>query len=63
MKYKRKVNILAEKLSYKKKPDLLNNIFKTIILKKFKNLKIGFIEITDNNNIYSFGNSKCNMKI
>ncbi len=63
MKKKLRVDLIANKLSSNKKKNNLSHFFKRIILKKFNLIKIGFIEVVDNNNTYYFGDNKSNQKV
>jgi len=63
MKNNRSVDLVAEQLSSGKKRGVLSAFFKRIILKKFGNLKLGRIEFSDGNEVYSFGDMTSEMKV
>ena len=62
MKSKRRVDLAANKLTSNNKANLLTPIFKRFILKKFKNLNIGFIKLIDEDTVYYFGNKTSLLK-
>ena len=57
-----RVDHSANRLSELKKSTFLKSIFKNIILKKFKNLKVGYIHITDGKEVYEFGDKKSELQ-
>ena len=56
------VKDISENITNKSKSSLLSSFFKKNILKKFKSLTYGFIQITDNKHIYEVGNTKSSLK-
>jgi cyclopropane-fatty-acyl-phospholipid synthase len=58
----RRVDLAADKLMAIKKPSFLAAFFKKIILKKFKQVKFGFIKITDGDEEYYFGDEGSKLK-
>ena len=62
MKKQIRVDHSANRLSELKKSTFLVSIFKNIILKKFKNLKVGYIHITDGKEVYEFGDKKSELQ-
>ena len=53
---------LADSVSSSKKSTLLSSVFKKALIKKFKNIEIGFIELIDKNDKYYFGKSSDKLK-
>ncbi|MDG2367318.1 MAG: cyclopropane-fatty-acyl-phospholipid synthase [Candidatus Marinimicrobia bacterium] len=62
MKKQIRVDQSANRLKKLKKSTLLVSIFKKIILKKFNNLKIGYIHLSEGNESYEFGNKKSELQ-
>jgi cyclopropane-fatty-acyl-phospholipid synthase len=62
MKKQIRVDHSANRLSELKKSTFLVSIFKNIILKKFKNLKVGYIHIADGKEVYEFGDKKSELQ-
>ena len=62
MKKQIRVDHSANRLSELKKSTFLVSIFKNIILKKFKKLKVGYIHITDGKEVYEFGDKKSELQ-
>ena len=56
------VKDISENITNKSKSSLLSSFFKKNILKKFKSLTYGFIQITDNKHIYEVGDTKSSLK-
>lgn len=63
MKNNLSVDRLAKKLSNKNKTNYLSSFFKKQILKKFKNLQIGYIELKEKEDLYFFGDSSSKVKV
>jgi cyclopropane-fatty-acyl-phospholipid synthase len=53
---------LADSIKNQKKSTLLSGIFKKALLKKFKNINTGFIELKDGDSTYTFGNQSEKLK-
>ena len=62
MKKQIRVDQSANRLNELKKLNFFFNIFKKIILKKFKNLSIGYIHLTDGKDVYEFGDKKSDIR-
>ena len=62
MKDIKNINFKANKLSSVNSWSYLAKIFKKIILNKFKNINIGFIEVIDNNEKYYFGDNNSHLR-
>ena len=45
------VKNIVKNIEDKSKPSFLNNIFKKIIIKKFSNIKKGYIKLTDKDKV------------
>ena len=58
MKKQIRVDQSANRLNELKKSTFLVDIFKKIILKKFNNLSVGYIHLTDGKDVYEFGDKK-----
>ena len=63
MKDNRRVDFAADKLMAIKKPSFLATFFKKIILKKFKKLQFGFLQISDGDEEYHFGDDRSELKV
>jgi len=62
MKVNIRVDSAANRLNDLKKPTFLVSIFKKVILKKFKNLKFGYVHLTEGEEIYKFGDNSSEMR-
>ena len=62
MKDNRRVDLAADRLMAIKKPSFLATFFKKIILKKFEQLKFGFLIISDGDEEYRFGDVGSKLK-
>ena len=62
MKDTKDINTIANKLSPVNSRSYLAKTFKKIILNKFKNIKIGFIEVVDEDETYCFGDNNSNLR-
>mgnify|MGYP006135428951 CR=1 FL=1 len=62
MKNQISVDQSANRLNELKKSTFLVSIFKKIILKKFNNLKIGYLHLTDGKEVYEFGDKKSEIR-
>ena len=49
MNQNHQIKELADSVSTLKKNTLLSSVFKKALIKKFKNINVGFIELIDNN--------------
>jgi len=63
MPKKLRVTGIADNLKNSKKPKFLIPIFKKVILKKFKNLKNGFIDFTDSEQSIMIGNKQSKLRV
>ena len=63
MKDNRRVDFAADKLMAIKKSSFLATFFKKIILKKFKQLQFGFLQISDGDEEYHFGDDRSELKV
>jgi len=63
VKDNRRVDFAADKLMAIKKPSFLATFFKKIILKKFKKLQFGFLQISDGDEEYHFGDDRSELKV
>ena len=65
MENKMRVDIAASRLKAHKKGNYLSAIFKSVILKRFKLIQFGHIQLTDGNEVYSFGetNSESSVQV
>ena len=61
------VKDMSKKIARRNKISILNNFFKNNVLKNFKLIRVGFIEINDGNDIYKVGKKddmlKCSITI
>ena len=62
MKNQISVDQSANRLNELKKSTFLVSIFKKNILKKFNNLKIGYLHLTDGKEVYEFGDKKSEIR-
>ena len=53
---------LADSVSTLKKNTFLSSVFKKALIKKFKNIEIGYIELIDNDDKYYFGKNSEKLK-
>ncbi len=56
MENKIRVDVAANKLKASKNKNYLSSTFKSLILKRFRQIQYGHIELVDDNKVYSFGN-------
>jgi len=63
VKDNRRVDFAADKLMAIKKSSFLATFFKKIILKKFKQLQFGFLQISDGDEEYHFGDDRSELKV
>jgi len=63
MSKKLNVTSIADNLKSSKKPEFLNTIFKKLVVKKFKNLKNGFIHFTDGSQSVKIGNKQSKLRV
>ena len=62
MKKSLDVKNIVKNIEDKSKPSFLNNFFKKIIIKKFSNIKKGYIKLTDKDKLLELGDSKSEIK-
>ena len=53
---------MADSISALRKNTLLSSVFKKALIKKFKNIEIGYIELIDNDDKYYFGKNSEKLK-
>ena len=63
MDKKLSVTGIADNLKSNKKPKFLTKIFRKLVLKKFKNMKHGYIHIKDTKKEYKIGNDKSDLRV
>tara|TARA_B100001287_G_scaffold193886_1_gene163982 strand:- start:382 stop:1638 length:1257 start_codon:yes stop_codon:yes gene_type:complete len=63
MDKKLSVTGIADNLKSNKKPKFLTKIFRKLVLKKFNNMKHGYIHIKDTQKEYKIGNDKSDLRV